>query len=137
MLLEFKFFLLVQSSNSIYIFYFLYFSVMSYEALAQIGLDFLELCRRDTVSREDELNLASFLGVQLRNLHLLPYPHLNISTFSDIEQESGLPFTNVSMEDVSIKSNIPAEWDIFIRTLSKKKKDVSSRLIKWYFYYFY
>ncbi|KAK9930455.1 hypothetical protein M0R45_027492 [Rubus argutus] len=86
---------------------------------------------RDTVSREDELNLASFLGVQLRNLHLLPYPPLNISTFSDIEQESGLPFTNVSMEDVSIKSNIPAEWDIFIRTLSKKKKDVSSRLIKW------
>lgn len=111
--------------------------VTSYEALAQIGLDFLQLCRRDTVSREDELNLASFLGVQLRNLHLLPYPPLNISTFSDIEQESGLPFTNVSVEAVPIKSNIPAEWDIFIRTLSKKKKDVSSRLIKWYFYYFY
>ncbi|XP_062026333.1 lysine-specific demethylase JMJ21-like [Rosa rugosa] len=86
---------------------------------------------RDTVSREDELNLASFLGEQLRNLHLLPHPPLNISTFSDIEQGSDFPFTNGSMEAVPHKSNIPAEWDIFIRTLFKKKKDVSSRLIKW------
>ncbi|PRQ21778.1 hypothetical protein RchiOBHm_Chr7g0243001 [Rosa chinensis] len=96
------------------------------ESLAKI---YAEL--RDTVSREDELNLASFLGEQLRNLHLLPHPPLNISTFSDIEQGSDFPFTNGSMEAVPHKSNIPAEWDIFIRTLFKKKKDVSSRLIKW------
>ncbi|KAL6179441.1 hypothetical protein ACLB2K_050956 [Fragaria x ananassa] len=86
---------------------------------------------RDTVSQEDELNLASFLGEQLRNLHLLPRPPLNISTSSDIEQESDRPFTNGSVEAVPDQSDIPAEWDMFIRTLSKKKNDVSSRLIKW------
>ncbi|KAJ0959938.1 hypothetical protein J5N97_000295 [Dioscorea zingiberensis] len=87
---------------------------------------------RDTVSREDELNLASFLGEQLRNLHLLPHPPLNISTFSDIEQGIRSSLHQLgSMDAVPNKSNIPAEWDIFIRTLSKKKKDVSSRLIKW------
>ncbi|PRQ21771.1 hypothetical protein RchiOBHm_Chr7g0242931 [Rosa chinensis] len=81
---------------------------------------------RDTLSQEDELNLASFLGEQLRYLHLLPHPPLDISIFSDIEQESDFPFTNGGMEAVPYKSNIPAEWDIFIRTLSKKKKNVSN-----------
>lgn len=34
--------------------------------------------------------------------------------------------------DVTEKLSIPAEWDFFIRTLRKRKNDVSSRLTKWY-----
>ncbi|KAM1365809.1 hypothetical protein ACFX13_044784 [Malus domestica] len=86
---------------------------------------------RDTISLEDALNLASFLGEQLRNLHLLPQPPLSISTFSDIKPEIDMPLTNGCMEAVQDKSEVPAEWNIFIRTLIRKKKDVSSRLSKW------
>ncbi|KAM0976760.1 hypothetical protein PS2_019360 [Malus domestica] len=85
---------------------------------------------RDTISLEDALNLASFLGEQLRNLHLLPRPPLSVSTFSDIEPEIDMPLSNGCMEAVPDKSKIPAEWNIFIRTLMRKK-DVSSRLVKW------
>ncbi|XP_068312545.1 lysine-specific demethylase JMJ21-like [Pyrus communis] len=86
---------------------------------------------RDTISLEGALNLASFLGEQLRNLHLLPQPPLSISTFLDIEQEIDMPLTNGFMEAVQDKSEVPAEWNIFIRTLFRKKKDASSRLSKW------
>lgn len=82
---------------------------------------------------EDTLNLASFLGEQLCNLHLLPLPPLSISNFSDVEQEIDLPLTNGCMEAVPDKPEIPAEWNIFIRTLIRKKKDLSGRLSKWYF----
>ena len=36
------------------------------------------------------------------------------------------------MDEISDKIGIPAEWEIFIRTLARKRKDVSSRLTKWY-----
>ncbi|XP_002513952.2 F-box protein At1g78280 [Ricinus communis] len=93
------------------------------------GKIFAEL--RETLSWEDALNLASFLGEQLCNLHLLPYPPFNKSNFSEIEQEMGFTCANGSMEELSYKSDIPAECNIFIRTLSKKKKDVISRLRNW------
>ncbi|XP_059460654.1 lysine-specific demethylase JMJ21 isoform X2 [Corylus avellana] len=86
---------------------------------------------RDSLSWEDTLSLASFLGEQLRNVHLLPLPPFNHSIFSDIELKLQLPFTNGFMEAVPINSKISAEWEIFIRTLMRKKKDVSSRLSKW------
>uniref|UniRef100_A0A5B7AND4 Uncharacterized protein n=1 Tax=Davidia involucrata TaxID=16924 RepID=A0A5B7AND4_DAVIN len=93
------------------------------------GKIFAEL--RDILSWEDLLNLASFLGEQLRNLHLLPFPSLNDSTFSAIKQKIELPCGNGFMEAVTDKPCIPAEWEFFIRTLTRKKKDVSSRLTKW------
>lgn len=86
---------------------------------------------RDTLSREDELNLASFLGEQLRNLHSLPCPSLNYLPCLDFNQQMDLPFVNGSTETVGQNSRVPAEWEIFIRTLSRKKKDVSNRLTKW------
>ncbi|OMP01257.1 hypothetical protein COLO4_12026 [Corchorus olitorius] len=84
---------------------------------------------RDTLSWEDVLNLASFLGEQLRHLHLLPYPSFSNSTISDVEQNGELPFANGM--DAEYGSDFPAEWKFFVRTLSLKKKDVSSRLNKW------
>ncbi|KAK6277496.1 F-box domain - like 10 [Theobroma cacao] len=87
---------------------------------------------RDVLSWEDVLNLASFLGEQLQNLHLLPSPSLSISNPSDVEKKRDLPFANgMDMEYVSNESDIPVEWQIFARTLSRKKKDAFIRLNKW------
>nr|KJB14734.1 hypothetical protein B456_002G140900 [Gossypium raimondii] len=90
---------------------------------------------RDELSWEDVLNLASFLGEQLQNLHSLPYPSLGNSSLSVVEQKKEFSFANGM--DINVACNeldihIPAEWEIFVRTLSQKKKDVSSRLNKWY-----
>ena len=85
--------------------------------------------RRDTLSWEDTLRLASFLGEQLHNLHLLPFPSLNASAFPYSEEEINYPCGNGSVTD---NLSIPTEWDFFIRTLTRRKKDVSSRLTKWY-----
>ncbi|XP_037496142.1 F-box protein At1g78280 isoform X2 [Jatropha curcas] len=93
------------------------------------GKIFAEL--RDTLSWEDALSLASFLGEQLHYLHLLPYPRFNKSTLSVAEPKMRLPFANGSWEELSYRSDIPAEWEIFIRTLSRKKKNVTSRLKDW------
>ncbi|RDX72118.1 F-box protein [Mucuna pruriens] len=92
------------------------------------GNMFAEL--RDKLTWEDITNLASFLGEQLRHLHLLPYPPLNISSFSDIEHELGLAVANGCITTVNCKSNAAAEWGLFTRTLTKMRKDVSSRLTK-------
>ncbi|CAI8599082.1 unnamed protein product [Vicia faba] len=86
---------------------------------------------RDSLSREDTTNLASFLGEQLRHLHLLPHPPLNNSFISDIEHEISWSEENVCISNVNCKSNNAAEWGIFSRILTKKRKDVSSRLTKW------
>lgn len=81
-------------------------------------------CRRDILSLEDIQYLASFLGEQLHNLHLLPVPQLKDSTFS---------LGNIQFEkDSSQKIGIPVEWELFISTLNRKKNDVCSRLTKWY-----
>ncbi|TKY74386.1 F-box protein [Spatholobus suberectus] len=86
---------------------------------------------RDRLTWEDTSNLASFLGEQLRHLHLLPYPPLNISSFSDIEHELSLAEANGCIATVNCKSNAAAEWGLFTGTLAKMRKDLSSRLTKW------
>ena len=101
-----------------------------------INLPFNFHCRRDVLSWEDVLNLASFLGEQLRNLHILPHPSFSNSTVLDVEKKREFSFAKgMDMEFVSNELDIPAEWEIFARTLSRKKKDVSSRLNKWYSIY--
>ncbi|GAV83265.1 LOW QUALITY PROTEIN: F-box domain-containing protein/Cupin_8 domain-containing protein, partial [Cephalotus follicularis] len=81
---------------------------------------------RDVVSFEDALNLASFLGEQLHNLHLLPYPPIN----KTIEEKKELPFANGGIA-IPHESHIPAEWEIFFGTLTRRKRDVASRLTNW------
>lgn len=92
---------------------------------------FCSFCRRDRLSWEDTLSLASFLGEQLCHLHLLPLPPFNYLIFSDIGKEEELTYANSCMDVVPSKSNAPAGWEIFVRTLIRKKKDVTSRLSKW------
>ncbi|XP_021900784.1 F-box protein At1g78280 [Carica papaya] len=86
---------------------------------------------RDTLSLEDALNLASFLGEQLHNLHLLPCPPLNNLNFLDGVHKVNLPLVSDCLEDVPHKPNVPAEWEIFVRVLGRRKKDVKSRLNMW------
>ncbi|XP_058786350.1 lysine-specific demethylase JMJ21-like isoform X2 [Vicia villosa] len=86
---------------------------------------------RDSLSREDATNLASFLGEQLCHIHLLPHPPLNNSFISDIEHELSWSEENDCISNVNCKSNNAAEWGIITRILTKKRKDVSSRLTKW------
>lgn len=93
------------------------------------GNMFAEL--RDRLTWEDTTNLASFLGEQLCHLHLLPYPPLNISSFSDIENDLSVVEANGCIATINCKSNAAAEWGLFTRTLTKMRKDVSSRLTKW------
>ncbi|KAG2282053.1 hypothetical protein Bca52824_053273 [Brassica carinata] len=73
---------------------------------------------RDDLTWSDAQNLASFLGQQLRNLHLLPYP----------------PVTPPELLDVHEELKIPPEWKVFVDALCQKKKDVTSRLENWYTY---
>ncbi|GMJ02494.1 hypothetical protein like AT1G78280 [Hibiscus trionum] len=85
---------------------------------------------RDELSLDDTLNLASFLGEQLKNLHSLLYPSFGNSSVSDVEQECSSA-NGMDIDFVSHKLDIPAEWELVVRTLGRKKKDVSSRLKKW------
>ncbi|EXB75365.1 F-box protein [Morus notabilis] len=87
------------------------------------------ISKRNTLESEDVLKLASFLGEQLRHLHLLPRPPHISSTI--VERELNVHHTNGSTEAAPDNLNMPAEWDFFIRTLNKKKNNVSSHLKKW------
>lgn len=82
----------------------------------------IKLCRRDFLSWDDALNLASFLGEQLRNLHLLPHPSFN-STISS---------TSYTLEAIPDCSKITPKWDVFIKTLNKKRESISDHVKKWY-----
>ncbi|KAL0878283.1 hypothetical protein Bca101_027989 [Brassica carinata] len=66
----------------------------------------------------DAQNLATFLGQQLRNLHLLPYPPV---TRPELLNGNG----------VHEEFKIPPEWKVFVDALCQKKKDVTSRLENW------
>ncbi|XP_013615420.1 PREDICTED: F-box protein At1g78280-like, partial [Brassica oleracea var. oleracea] len=70
---------------------------------------------RDDLTWSEGQNLASFLGQQLRNLHLLPNP----------------PVTPPELLDVHEELKIPPEWKVFVDALCQKKKDVTSRLENW------
>ncbi|KAG7587480.1 F-box-like domain superfamily [Arabidopsis thaliana x Arabidopsis arenosa] len=73
---------------------------------------------RDDLTWNDAQTLASFLGQQLRNLHLLPYPPVTRPEL-------------LNVNGVHEELNIPAEWKVFVDALCQKKKDVSSRLENW------
>ncbi|XP_075082440.1 lysine-specific demethylase JMJ21 isoform X1 [Nicotiana tabacum] len=85
---------------------------------------------RDSISWEDTVNLASFLGEQMRNLHLVPCPALNDSIYSESQQKELLN-ANGYVEDDEDKICAPGEWNLFLRTLNRRKKDVCNRLTKW------
>ncbi|CAN4092437.1 unnamed protein product [Withania somnifera] len=85
---------------------------------------------RDSMSWEDTLNLASFLGEQMRNLHLVPCSALDDSTLLGT-QKKAVSNANGTLEDDEDKVCAPAEWNLFLRILNRKKKDVCDCLTKW------
>ncbi|KAL3733117.1 hypothetical protein ACJRO7_022611 [Eucalyptus globulus] len=86
---------------------------------------------RDALSIQDTLNLAAFLGEQLRNLHMLPCPSFVSQSFSDIGQTVESELTNHQVETHLFSSKVTAEWNIFLGTLSRKKMTLASRLTTW------
>ncbi|CAI9116257.1 OLC1v1017354C1 [Oldenlandia corymbosa var. corymbosa] len=98
----------------------------------------LERCRgkifadlRNSLSWDDSLRLAEFLGEQLQNLHILPLPPFNGSNLLVGEQRTGLSPGSGLVDDTEAKISFPPELSIYIRTLNKKKENISSRLAKW------
>lgn len=85
------------------------------------------------MSWDDNLNLASFLGEQLQNLHLLPLPPLHSSTDSYNKQtmEAQLHQSNGDAEAGAEMCSVPEEWKLFLKTLVKRKKAISSTLTEW------
>ncbi|CAM0873492.1 unnamed protein product [Alopecurus aequalis] len=71
---------------------------------------------RDALSKTDLLNLASSLGVQMRNIHLLPIPHVE-----------SLP----ESQDNNVKHNCPLEWKQVISTLDGRKNNIKKHLSNW------
>ncbi|CAN1181872.1 Lysine-specific demethylase JMJ21 [Linum perenne] len=89
---------------------------------------------RDEISWEEALNLASFLGQQLRNLHLLPCPPINKVILPETDQKTEFALTNgqqVGDTDTSVNLDSPVEMEILIKTLYMKKKHVKTQLTTW------
>lgn len=92
------------------------------------GKMFAEL--RESLSWENALDLASFIGEQLHNLHKLPLPRLE-NKLAYIRNELGLvPSTNV-MDIDSLDNDEAAVWEIFFRGLAIRKNDIVGHLTKW------
>ncbi|XP_073022149.1 lysine-specific demethylase JMJ21 [Primulina eburnea] len=92
------------------------------------GKIFAEL--RDTLSSEEELNLASFLGEQLCNLHLLPRPSPQESMLRAREGQAQLSYGD-GLENISTHVGNPVEWKLFISIINQKRKNVHHRLTAW------
>jgi len=81
---------------------------------------------------EDALDLASFIGKQLHNLHVLPLPELDKPVLADIKEELGFCNGANFMEIDSGAGPSSAQWEMFLHTLAIRRKDVVSRLMRWY-----
>ncbi|WOH02607.1 hypothetical protein DCAR_0521996 [Daucus carota subsp. sativus] len=85
----------------------------------------------DRILWEDTVNLASFLGEQLRNLHLMPFPPLcDLFIRENNEYKKDAHYNSIFKSETD-GGSIPAEWKVFLGTLNKKRKDVVSRLFNW------
>lgn len=77
---------------------------------------------RDALSWEEVSNVASFLGRQLHDLHVLPVTPLDDSAYLQMGKELGLGIENF---------NLPPSSKVFFTILNRKKQDAASRLAKW------
>ncbi|XP_072972214.1 lysine-specific demethylase JMJ21 [Typha angustifolia] len=99
---------------------------------------------RDTLSKDDLLHLASFLGDQLRSLHLLPLPPIQNglkSEINEIKLMAGISnnlaegaettISHASAEILPRAFNIPPEWKLTVVALGERKKNTTKRLLQW------
>ncbi|XP_071710088.1 lysine-specific demethylase JMJ21 [Rutidosis leptorrhynchoides] len=91
------------------------------------GKIFAEL--RDELSWDEVSDLASFLGKQLHDLHVLPVTPLNNLSYLQIEKK--LEIDNSLKENLTENVDIPEASKVFFTILNRKKKDVTNRLTKW------
>ncbi|XP_051118418.1 lysine-specific demethylase JMJ21 [Andrographis paniculata] len=89
------------------------------------GKIFTEL--RDALSSADTLNLASFLGEQLRDIHLLPvhWPSPDDSTLSVGEDHLKMALANGHGAAHSFDRRL------FVSILNKRRKNITKRLVDW------
>ncbi|KAK1432209.1 hypothetical protein QVD17_09103 [Tagetes erecta] len=95
------------------------------------GKIFAEL--RDVLSWEEVSNLASFLGKQLHDLHVLPVTPLDDLSYLHMEKKLEMrhkAHDNGTMDNLK-NISLPPALKVFFTILNRKKKDVSSRLSKW------
>ncbi|TVU46770.1 hypothetical protein EJB05_06329 [Eragrostis curvula] len=80
---------------------------------------------RDTLSKDGIIPLASSLGVQMRNIHLLPLPHM------EPMPECG----DINMQEMAGESGdvatVPPEWKDLVSILNGRKKNVKKHLANW------
>ncbi|KAJ3673406.1 hypothetical protein LUZ60_006780 [Juncus effusus] len=78
---------------------------------------------RDKMSKDDVMNLSSFLGAQLRLLHELPLPYLNNNIIN--------VHKNPQESEILRDFEIPQEWEFFVTYLHERKKNAKTRLEQW------
>ncbi|KAJ6852279.1 F-box protein isoform X1 [Iris pallida] len=98
---------------------------------------------RERFSKNDLLHLASFLGVQLRNLHMLPLPpfqngiesninNISLEIISDgLVEASNKTADNGSTRLISKGVSVPPEWELVLAVLDGRKKNLKDRLAQW------
>ncbi|XP_020092912.1 F-box protein At1g78280 isoform X3 [Ananas comosus] len=82
---------------------------------------------RNTLSKDDVLHLASFLGVQLRNLHLLPLPQMLNASESKVDH---IKSTTEKFSDLT-GLKISPKWKPVIDILEERKESIRNRLVQW------
>ncbi|KAF3781067.1 F-box protein [Nymphaea thermarum] len=101
---------------------------------------------RNVLTRDELLNLSSFLGEQVRNLHLIPLPSIlnscdanspekiskvQLDKNCDLGNESAVPSASYHMEATEI-TNLGKEMQkVFVETMNRRKRAISDRLAKW------
>lgn len=92
------------------------------------------ICRRNELSSDDELHLASFLGKQLHDLHLLPLPHQSSNDSALMASEDCLQPSHSGGFSVNATDKMcyPVDLELFISILNRRRKDIASRLAEWY-----
>ncbi|CAA6664381.1 unnamed protein product [Spirodela intermedia] len=97
---------------------------------------------RDKLSLDDNLDLASFLGDQLHNLHLLPLPTIAGHSkdneddaprraLNGLNKDSEIFERHFVNDDVVQRNIFSPEWKPFIAAVEQRKKDLHSRLVQW------
>ncbi|KAL6650056.1 hypothetical protein ACP70R_014280 [Stipagrostis hirtigluma subsp. patula] len=80
---------------------------------------------RDSLSKTDVLHLASSLGVQMRNIHLLPLP--NMEPVPNCRDSNAKQMATSCCNDAAV----PTEWEQIVSTLDGRKKNLKKHLANW------
>lgn len=86
------------------------------------------------MTRDDVLQLASFLGEKLQTLHNLPLPYYSQHDHCLEDKSVTLRKNDLKKTCLEVNGNhsaIPPEWELVLASLEKKKEGISKRLMQW------